>query len=219
VACPEGGAEDRRGSRSWRGAEAHQLLSAGQPTTQDPAALIRHAHRLRLTPPQKARQRASVQLVGLRPRARDPVSSGETTTTLLTCGSRIRATSQQQPRHSNATRSDPSRLSASVLTPSGVAGTRSAERTSPGCVSASAGSAAVRARPQRDVEGDGRGSDRRERVRAGGPPQRGRRQERVRPWRSLASRAPELVDELHPVRNPGSTARGAWGAGRRVWWR
>ena len=60
-----------------------------------------------------------------------PVSSGETTTTRLTCGSRILATSQQLPVTSNATRSDDSRLSASELTPSGVAGTRPAERTSP----------------------------------------------------------------------------------------
>src|SRR5207248_5401788 len=60
-----------------------------------------------------------------------PVSSGETTTTRLTCGSRILATSQQLPVTSNATRSEASRLSASELTPSGVAGTRPAERTSP----------------------------------------------------------------------------------------
>ena len=60
-----------------------------------------------------------------------PVSSGETTTTRFTCGSRILATSQQLPVTSNATRSDATRLSASELTPSGVAGTRPAERTSP----------------------------------------------------------------------------------------
>ena len=42
------------------------------------------------------------------------MSSGETTTTRLTCGSRIRATSQQLPVTSNATRSDATRLSASV---------------------------------------------------------------------------------------------------------
>src|SRR5437764_1952595 len=60
-----------------------------------------------------------------------PVSSGETTTTRLTCGSRIRATSQQLPVTSNATRSDVNRLSASDRTPSGVAGTLPADRTSP----------------------------------------------------------------------------------------
>jgi hypothetical protein len=37
----------------------------------------------------------------------------------------------------------------------------------------------------------------------GGPPQRGRRHERVRAWQSLASRAPGPVEELHPVLNPG----------------
>ena len=41
-----------------------------------------------------------------------PVSSGLTTTTRSTCGSRIRATSQQLPVTSNATRSDASKLSA-----------------------------------------------------------------------------------------------------------
>ena len=44
-----------------------------------------------------------------------PVSSGVTTTTRFTCGSRILATSQQLPVTSNATRSDGSRLSASDL--------------------------------------------------------------------------------------------------------
>ena len=59
-----------------------------------------------------------------------PVSSGLTTTTRLTCGSRIRATSQQLPVTSNATRSDGSRLSASVPNPSGVLGTRPASEPS-----------------------------------------------------------------------------------------
>ena len=48
-----------------------------------------------------------------------------------TCGSSSRATSQQLPVTSNATRSDGHRLSASALIPSGVLGTRPAERTSP----------------------------------------------------------------------------------------
>ena len=60
-----------------------------------------------------------------------PVSSGLTTITRFTCGSRIRATSQQLPVTSNATRSLGSRLSASVASPSGVLGTRPAERTRP----------------------------------------------------------------------------------------
>ena len=50
-----------------------------------------------------------------------PVSSGLTTTTRFTCGSRIRATSQQLPVTSNATRSDANRLCARVVIPSGVA--------------------------------------------------------------------------------------------------
>ena len=60
-----------------------------------------------------------------------PVSSGLTTTTRFTCGSSIRATSQQLPVTSNATRSDSTRLSASSFRPSGVLGTRPAERTRP----------------------------------------------------------------------------------------
>ena len=54
------------------GTGAHQLLAASQPAAQDPAALIRHPHRLKLTLPQQAGQRPSVQLVGLRSRAGDP---------------------------------------------------------------------------------------------------------------------------------------------------
>ena len=60
-----------------------------------------------------------------------PVSSGLTTTTRCTCGSRILATSQQLPVTSNATRSLGSRLCASSLNPSGVLGTRPAERIFP----------------------------------------------------------------------------------------
>ena len=60
-----------------------------------------------------------------------PVSSGLTTITRSTCGSRIRATSHALPVTSNATRSDGSRLSASALIASGVLGTRPAERTTP----------------------------------------------------------------------------------------
>ena len=53
-------------------AGAHQLLATRQPATQNPAALIGHPHRLKLTLPQQARQRPRVELVGLRPRAGDP---------------------------------------------------------------------------------------------------------------------------------------------------
>jgi hypothetical protein len=60
-----------------------------------------------------------------------PVSSGLTTTTRLTCGSRIRQTSQQLPVTSNATRSDGNRLCANDSTPSGVAATRPTDRTRP----------------------------------------------------------------------------------------
>jgi hypothetical protein len=58
-----------------------------------------------------------------------PVSSGLTTITRSTCGSRIRATSQQLPVTSNATRSDATRLCANNANPSGVLGTRAPERT------------------------------------------------------------------------------------------
>jgi hypothetical protein len=54
------------------GARADQLLTARQPTAQDPAALIGHPYRLELTPPQQTRQRSRVELVRLRSRARDP---------------------------------------------------------------------------------------------------------------------------------------------------
>src|SRR6478672_2810906 len=60
-----------------------------------------------------------------------PVSSGLTTITRSTCGSRIRATSRQLPVTSSATRSDATRLWASNVNPSGVLGTRPAVRTSP----------------------------------------------------------------------------------------
>jgi len=60
-----------------------------------------------------------------------PVSSGLTTITRSTCGSRILATSQQPPVTSNATLSDGNRLSASAVIPSGVLGTRPPERTTP----------------------------------------------------------------------------------------
>jgi len=60
-----------------------------------------------------------------------PVSSGDTTTTRLTCGSSSRTTSQQLPVTSNATLSDPSKLAANASIPSGVAGTRPAERVTP----------------------------------------------------------------------------------------
>ena len=50
----------------------HQLLAARQPAAQDPTALVRHPHRLHLTPPQQHRQRASVEPVSLSPRLRDP---------------------------------------------------------------------------------------------------------------------------------------------------
>jgi hypothetical protein len=60
-----------------------------------------------------------------------PVSSGLTTITRSTCGSKIRATSRQLPVTSNATRSDGSKLAASILMPSGVLGTLSPEDTRP----------------------------------------------------------------------------------------
>src|SRR6516164_657050 len=60
-----------------------------------------------------------------------PVSSGLTTTTRFTRGSRIRATSQQLPVTSNATLSEGNRLLASTAIPSGVADTRPAERVRP----------------------------------------------------------------------------------------
>jgi transposase-like protein len=52
------------------------------------------------------------------------------------------------------------------------------------------------------------------------PSRKGVARPRVRPWLSLAARAPELVAELHPIRNLGlDPERVAWGANRRVWWR
>jgi hypothetical protein len=49
----------------------HQLLAAREPTTQDPAALIRHPDRVKLALPQQARQRPRVELVGLGASAAD----------------------------------------------------------------------------------------------------------------------------------------------------
>ena len=74
--------------------------------------------------------RASSRSVFARARVM-PVTSGLTTTTRSTCGSRIRAISQQLPVTSNATRSDRTRFAASVK-PSAVLGTRPALRCRPG---------------------------------------------------------------------------------------
>jgi hypothetical protein len=60
-----------------------------------------------------------------------PVSSGLTTVTRSTNSSRILTTSQQLAVTSNATRSVASRLSANNRRPSGLLGTRPAERTFP----------------------------------------------------------------------------------------
>jgi hypothetical protein len=111
------------------GARVHQLLAPRQPATQHAAALVGHPHQLKLARPQQPRQRARVQPVGLGPRLRDPgvVRADDDHPT---CGSRIRATSQQLPVTSNATRSDDTRLSASIPNPSGVLGTRPAAQTS-----------------------------------------------------------------------------------------
>ena len=109
----------------------HELLAAREPSAQDPAAVIRHPDRIDLALPQQHRQGAGVELVSLRPRARDAGASGLTTVTRSTNGSRILTTSQQLAVTSNATRSVASRLSASNRRPSGVLGTRPAERTRP----------------------------------------------------------------------------------------
>jgi len=60
-----------------------------------------------------------------------PVSPGETTMILLTCGSSSLTISHELPVTSSATRSVASRLSASVPIPSGVEGTRPADHTLP----------------------------------------------------------------------------------------
>ena len=60
-----------------------------------------------------------------------PVSPGDTTITLLTCGSSSLTISHELPVTSSATRSVGRRLSASVLIPSGVEGTRPAEYSLP----------------------------------------------------------------------------------------
>ena len=84
---------------------AHQLLAARQPAAHDAAALIGHPHRLELPRHNNlASVRASSRSVFARACA-IPVSSGLTTITRSTCGSSIRATSQQLPVTSNATRS------------------------------------------------------------------------------------------------------------------
>jgi hypothetical protein len=110
----------------------HELFAARQAATQDPAALIRHPHRIDLALPAQQRQRARVASLSVLALALAiPVSSGLTTTTRSTNGSTILATSQQLAVTSNATRSVGNRLSASTLNPSGVLGTRPADRTFP----------------------------------------------------------------------------------------
>ena len=54
------------------GARADQLLAARQPPPEHAGALVGHPHRLKLAPPQKARQLAGVEPGGLGARLRDP---------------------------------------------------------------------------------------------------------------------------------------------------
>ena len=132
AACPADGAAAPPGSRSWRACvsarAAHDARADG--------ATRGSAHRA--SRPIQAHPSTTGAPARARPAGRSsrcawviPVSSGLTTTTRSTYGSRIRATSQQLPVTSNATRSVGARLSASVLNPSGVLGTRPAERTFP----------------------------------------------------------------------------------------
>jgi hypothetical protein len=116
----------RRVSRQLRGGPGHaaRRRSIRQRSSGIHTAASSPAHN------SLARARASSRSVFARACV-IPVSSGLTTTTRFTCGSRIRATSQQLPVTSNATRSDGSELSANVPRPSGVLGTRPAERTCP----------------------------------------------------------------------------------------
>ena len=54
------------------GAGAHQLLATRQPPAHHTGALVRHPDRLKLAPPQQARQLAGIEPVGLGARLRDP---------------------------------------------------------------------------------------------------------------------------------------------------
>ena len=53
-------------------AAVDELLTAGEPAAQHPAALIRPPHRLKLPLPQQPRQRTRVKPIGLRARLHDP---------------------------------------------------------------------------------------------------------------------------------------------------
>ena len=107
-------------------ARVHELLAAGEPAAQHPAALIGHPHRLKLPLPQQARQRPRVELSVFARALQIPVSSGLTTTTRSTYGSRIRATSHRCPSPPTPPDRSAARLSASAVSPSGVLGTRPA---------------------------------------------------------------------------------------------
>src|SRR5437764_11534177 len=76
-----------------------------------------------------------------------PVSSGLTTTTRWTRGSRILVTSQQPPVTSNATRSERTRLSANAAIPWEVAGTRPAELITPSSHTATSQKSRCTSRP------------------------------------------------------------------------
>jgi hypothetical protein len=65
-----------------------------------------------------------------------PVSAGLTTSTLATCGSRIRAISHAFPVTSNATLSVADKLAAYTSSAAGVVATRPAERTTPSSTTA-----------------------------------------------------------------------------------
>jgi hypothetical protein len=66
------------------------------------AALIGHPHRLKLTAHKSSANARASSLSVFALALAIPVSSGETTTTRSTCGSRIRATSRQLPVTSSA---------------------------------------------------------------------------------------------------------------------
>ena len=113
------------------GAGACELFAARQPAAQNPAALVRHQHRLKLAFPQQAGQRSRVQLVRLSPSTADPSVIRLDHHHPLHVRLEDPRHLQQLPVTSSATRSVAKRLSASALIPSGVLGTRPADRVLP----------------------------------------------------------------------------------------
>jgi hypothetical protein len=114
------------------GALPHQLRPRRDPPAQDPRLLVRQPDRRQEAAGEQLRERARVNLVGLRAARVIPFTAfGFANTTRPTCGSMIRAIWSALPVASSATSSSPPRLCANSSSAAGSLCTRPASRTAP----------------------------------------------------------------------------------------